>query len=535
MKKNTEFFTFELSEAGIDAVSDKIRAFLSSHKFNKQEIIRYTLSIEEILLKYTEQPQHPESFTLALGTKYFNPFISLEIKGAAFNAYAGAGPEQDALSESILSRLGLAPEYIYKGQTNIYQFRFRKKRANPVIGLLISLTAAVIVGLLGKLLPDVTREFVLTNFFDRLHGAFLNILGCMASPMIFLSVTWGFYGIGDAATLKRIGNRLMLRYAGTLTVCVLIGAAICLPIMHPAFSTSDGIGGISALFAMLFDIIPSDIISPFMSGNTLQIIFMAMIFGIALLFLGQKTRSVAVAIEQINYIIQFIIEFITKLVPYFTFIVIVGMIWSNTASIFGDLQSLFLVFILAVLVTQILFLLFTSILNRANPLSLLKKGLPTLIIALTTASSAAAFGFNINACKNEYGIDESISSFGIPLGMVLFKPNTAICYMVTAVFFAKMYSVEISVSWIIIMLFSAVILAIATQPIPGGSLAAYTVLFSQLGIPAEAIAIALACDALFDFISTGFNQFSLPLCLLNQASKSGLVDRSVLQKQAKNR
>lgn len=81
------------------------------------------------------------------------------------------------------------------------------------------------------------------------------------------------------------------------------------------------------------------------------------------------------------------------------------------------------------------------------------------------------------------------------------------------------------------MIFSAGILAIATPPIPGGAITAYTVLFSQLGIPAEAIAVALACDTILDFICTGGDQFMIPFAILNQANRLGLVNKDILKRK----
>ena len=130
------------------------------------------------------------------------------------------------------------------------------------------------------------------------------------------------------------------------------------------------------------------------------------------------------------------------------------------------------------------------------------------------------------------GISNTISSFGIPLGIVALKPATAINYVTAALFFASFYHVEISATWIVMLIFSVGILAIATPPIPGGAMTAYTVLFTQLGIPAQAIAVALACDALFDFIDTGFDQFTLPLVMLPQANKLGMVDKNILRSKA---
>lgn len=51
------------------------------------------------------------------------------------------------------------------------------------------------------------------------------------------------------------------------------------------------------------------------------------------------------------------------------------------------------------------------------------------MLALTTASSAATFESNMTICKKEFGIDNSMASFGVPLGTVLFKPNSALYYL----------------------------------------------------------------------------------------------------------
>ena len=134
----------------------------------------------------------------------------------------------------------------------------------------------------------------------------------------------------------------------------------------------------------------------------------------------------------------------------------------------------------------------------------------------------------MTACRKGYGISDTVTSFGIPLGMVTFKPATAICLLTTSLVFSEAYGVEISPAWFVVMIFTVTMLTLATPPVPGGALTAYTVLLTQLGIPSEALALALACDVVIDFFSTGFNQFLLPFALLNQASRLGMVDRKIL-------
>ena len=531
MKQQDQSFEAALCAETIDACSDRVRMFLAGRKLPKRDIVRYTMTIEELLLKASETAPPETSIRLQTGIRFFRPFVSLEITGSAQNIYTEDSAAHGMFGDRILKNLGLSPEYTYTGGRNTYYFRLPKKRLSPFISLIIALAAAFAVGFGGFLLPETLRDVLLNDLMTPLHDTFLHILGCIAGPMVFLSVAWGIYGIGDAATFKRIGKKMILGYSATVYVAVILIGTLCIPLCRLQFTEQLGSSSaFSELFSMLLGIIPENIFSPFVNGNTLQIIFLAIVIGIAMLFLGQKTNAVAKAVEQINYIVQFLIEFISKLVPYFIFIVLVKIIWSDAASIFLKVGKVFAVFGFTALLVTCGIVGYTALRNRVNPLLLIRKGLPTLLIAITTASSAAAFGTNMNACRKQYGIHDSVCSFGVPLGMVAFKPLTALCFLSTSLIFAEMYKIPVSASWIVLMMITVGILALATPPIPGGALTAYTVLFTQLGIPAEALAIALACDTLFDFVSTGFDQFLLPMALLNQSGKLGLVDYETLRK-----
>lgn len=124
----------------------------------------------------------------------------------------------------------------------------------------------------------------------------------------------------------------------------------------------------------------------------------------------------------------------------------------------------------------------------------LKKVFPVFMIGLTTASSAAAFLENRKVCAEKLGIDKKIVNIGVPLGQVVFMPGFSILYFVMGICMAEIYGVKISPVWLITALIIAVVLAVATPPIPGGALACYTILLLQLEIPAQAIAIAVAIN-----------------------------------------
>lgn len=534
MKIGNETYEAPLSPELVDELSEKIRSFIKENKLSKTDGNRFALAAEEVLLESLQNDGAGTIVTFETGSKFLRPYFSISIKGKAQNLFAAKKGTQSAFANGIINTIGLYPEYEYSSNNNIYTFSVKRKKKNQFLILAVTILLALIVGTAGMLLPDLLRAQLLNEVLIPVHDTFLNILGAIAGPMIFLSVAWGIYGVGDAATLKVVGKRLMSGYIGAVAVSVIIAAAICVPVFTVQFSNAgSNLSEFSAIFDTLLGIFPKNIFSPFVDGNTLQIIFLGIIIGIAMLFLGQKTTAVAKAIEQINYVVQFLAEVISKLVPFFIFIVLVEMIWSDSLKIFSDVYKLFVVFIGLVLIFTIGFILYTSLRVHVKPLTLAGKGLPTLLIALSTASSAAALASNLKATKEEYGIDETINSFGVPLGMVTYKVSTALNYLVMTFFFAEMYNVEISVAWILTAIFSSIILAVATPTIPGGALASYTVLFLQLGIPQNALVIALACDTIFDFIATGTDQFMMPFALLIQARKLGLVDEKILNKEPK--
>ena len=191
---------------------------------------------------------------------------------------------------------------------------------------------------------------------------------------------------------------------------------------------------------------------------------------------------------------------------------------------------MFIIFLCSVIAFVTCTIIYVAVRSKISPWLLVKKGIPTLVIAITTASSAAAFGTNLSSCQKKFGIKNMVASFGVPLGMVVFKPSSALSYIATVLIFTEIYGVEVSVSWFITLFVSVFFLSIATPPIPGGAMTTYVIMFLQFGIPQDALAIALACDALFDFLATGMDQFLMPIILMNSVSRIGLVDRAKLEK-----
>ena len=129
---------------------------------------------------------------------------------------------------------------------------------------------------------------MITPVFDT----FMGLLSAFASPLIFLSVAGSIYNIGDIATLGKVGKRMISRFLWmTLIFTTVFGIAI-LPLFPLAGSGSSSFR-LSELLEMVLGIVPDNFFTPFLEGNPLQIIFLAVLAGMAMLILGNRAAIVS--------------------------------------------------------------------------------------------------------------------------------------------------------------------------------------------------------------------------------------------------
>ncbi len=525
---------YKLSPETIDRIAAEIETMCAGYKMDRTSAIRYRISVEESLDIWMNRLGTGCTVYLEERKKLFKTYIEISAEGSRVNPYQLESLEFNGESrESMLLRIGLIPAYYYRNNINVLAFSMKKKAVNPLVMLLAVILTAIAVGFAGKyLVPAGIITSLSENVIGPIEDTFFGVLSCIAGPMIFLSVAWGIYGIGDVYTLGSIGKKLLLFFLKVVFLFTLAGT-VFYPLLGPAITSGEvHQSQFGKIFQMLLDIFPHNIVSPFMEGNTLQIILLAFLIGLSMIFLGQRTDIVAVAVEQINLIINFLMDFISKLVPFFVFIVLVQIIWSDSFSVLTQVWKFAIVFLIAAVLFMAVNFAYVCMKNKITFMYMIKACLPSFMIAITTASSSASFESVMSTCQKKLGITNSLSSFGVPFGMVIFKPFTAMYYLLFCFYFASVYHVQVSFGWIVIAIIIAAISAVATPPIPGGAAATYTLLFLQLGIPSEALAVALAVDMIFDFILTSSDMTALQLELFHISGKVNM--RKSLQKPANN-
>ena len=501
---------YKLNEISIDAACEAADEFLVSKKTNSRDRIRTKLSIEEVLLNYMSIFGTDAEFSMDFGDGFSKNRIRLTVPGRSVDPFnpTGTASDEDRLMENALTRMGMHPRWKYLRGANTVIITLTKKALPEWGKLLIAITAAIVMGLLFRVLPADLSMTLQQDIIAPPLQTFLGFLNAIAGPMMFLSIVWGIYSIGDASTFSELGRHICVRFLLYLCIMTVLVALISLSFFSFKSGSVQGGNQLSALYQMVLDIVPANLFTPFSRGNTLQILFVGTMIGITMLVIGRDTQTVADLTEQLGFIIEGMMGFITRLIPVFVF----GSLLIIIAS--SDLGSLAAggKFFVWSLVGCLLMMLFHTILAcvkmRISPLALWKKALPTFIIAITTASSSAAFTANLNTCTEDLGVSQRLANFGVPFGQILYKPSVSVLFLSAAASVAESSGTEVSITWYITAVVICIILSIAAPPVPGGMAASFTILFAQLSLPASDLGIILSLTSILDFVATATNIFT---------------------------
>ena len=521
--------TLHFSNSSIDLACEEVGNFLSKAGVDRREALRIKLTFEEVLLEYQDRFGVDATYRLKCINRLSAIRIEIEVSGEQFNPLEIENDDR-ALINGLLAGIGLAPSYSYKNGKNYIVFTPKKKPMSGTVKMLVAIALSVISGLLLTLLPDEARSNLSEHLLTPVTDLFFGAIAAVSGPFIFLSVLGSISSMGNTETLGKIGKKMIGAILGYMTVAGL-GLTLIATLFYKV--TLGGVAGsdFTKVLEVIYNIVPTNIFEPFINGNSLQIIFIAVIFGIAMLMLSSKISGVFSAVEQLSALVQTVMSVVLEALPFALFVIFTNMIVSGTIrDLLGSYKMILIIFLLvAVYLTAMV--LWISLRMKISPVLLVRKALPTFLVALTTASSAAAFSTNIKDANEKLGIDKKLVDFGIPLGQVLFKMSEFAMFIPIVLTFAEKYGIPITPVWLILAYITVWLISFAVPPVAGGAIMGFTVVFTQLGLPLEAMAIAIALNSITDFPLTAMNVTGWQLTMIDVADSLDMLDKEVLLKK----
>lgn len=365
---------------------------------------------------------------------------------------------------------------------------------------------------------------------------FIRLMQMLVVPLVFCSLICGSMAIGDTKTLGKVGVKTIGFYLVTtaLAVCVALGSAL---LINPGLGLDmDAVqkGTVSSsteatsLVDTLLNIIPKNPVQSMANGDMLPIIVFALFVGIMLAKLGTRGSVVANFFSQFNDVMMEMTMAIMKIAPIGVFCLIARTFATVGFSAFAPMLKYMgnvtlALAIQCLIVYQILLFVFT----RLNPLKFIKKFLPVMGFAFSTATSNATIPMSIDTLSKKMGVSKQISSFTIPLGATINMDGTSIMQGVAVVFIAQAYGIPLTMGNLATVVVTATLASIGTAGVPSVGLVTLAMVLNSVGLPTEGIALIMGIDRILDMLRTVVNITGDAVCTTIIARQQGAFKKEV--------
>ena len=399
-----------------------------------------------------------------------------------------------------------------------------------------TLPVQMVLGLvLGVLVGSLVSTETAALWFRPLGQLFITLIRMVVVPLVLATIIAGAAGIHDLSKLGRVASKTLAYYFLTTGIAVAIGLFVA-NIMQPGIGLNLSTEGLRAkeitppsIVQTLLNIVPMNPIEALATGNLLQVIFFAVIFGFALSSLGESGRPLLHIFELLGDVMLRMTNMVMLYAPVGVFGLIVFTVSQHGLSVLLPLGKLILVAAVASLLHVSLCYLPLVLCLVKIPLLRFFHGIAEpWIIAFTTCSSAAALPANLQAARR-LGASKSVASFSIPLGNTINMDGTAIYIGIASVFAAEIYGISLTLNDQITVIILGLLASIGSAGVPGAVLIMISLVFTQINIPLEAIALIAGIDRILDMFRTSTNVLGDALGALVVSRLEGDLDTDPLE------
>lgn len=405
------------------------------------------------------------------------------------------------------------------------------KRIPQYVLILLGLASGVVFAFLS-LKFRLPSSFTL-HYIKPFGIVFLNLLKLPAVPVIFSSLVVGVASIESTSRVSRMGAKTLVLYTCTTAIAVVLGLFIS-NLVQPGASFPESVRQkLMTLYAekvhidsqvvqthnplaFIADLVPDNFFKPFTHNrNLLQIIIIAIIFGIAMLRVGKDKRdSVIRFFVSMNEILMGVMKLSMTLAPIGVFSLVASMLIEvlDTSSSDGMLDLIYSLieyaFSTILGLSTMLFMVYPFLLKIFTEIRISKffRGIfPAQLVAFTTSSSAASLPIMIENLEKNLKISERVSRFVLPLGASINMDGSAMYLGITISFIAQALGVELSIAEQLSIVIYVTLSSIGVGGVPGAAIVTTTILLQLLHLPAAGIALVLIPERILDMCRTVVN------------------------------
>lgn len=356
-----------------------------------------------------------------------------------------------------------------------------------------------------------------SNWISPLGTIFIKLLKLIAVPLILASLIKGISDLKDISKLASIGFKTICTYVVTTVIAITIGLLL-VNSLNPGKGVSEAtISKLSTAYAnnssvqaklseanrqqqgkpldFVVDMIPENAFTAL--GNNklmLQVIFIALFLGIALLLVHEKeAKPLKAFFDSLNHVILKMVDLIMLSAPYAVFALLANVVVSSADPelLYALLYYAFVV-VLGLLLMVVFYLLLVALVTKKNPFWFLKQISPAQLLAFSTSSSAATLPVTMERVEEHIGVDKEVSSFVLPVGATINMDGTSLYQAVAAVFIAQALHFDLTFSDQLTIVLTALLASIGSAAVPGAGMVMLVIVLESIGFPSDKLAIGLA-------------------------------------------
>ena len=371
---------------------------------------------------------------------------------------------------------------------------------------LVTIVMATLGVMVGLYLPDLATSL------EFLGKIFIHLLKMLIIPLVVTSV---FLAIAKlkGPDLKRLGLGTTAYYFLTSAMAAITGLLVASAFQ---FQAADGFSFQHYDPSKLASVSFGDIATSFFSGNffnalsegnIVQIVVFTIIVSLASLKIEAGKRKTLIEFsEAIQDLMAQVIAWIVKIAPIGIFSLIAAIVVKTETKVFQGLGSLFLAISVAAVVHAFFSLpAIAFFIGRFNPLKFFIQVREALILALTTASSAATLPVSQRVLEEKADVSKETAGFILPLGATLNMDGSALYQSLVVIFLGEYSGMDLTIYQQSLIFIFVMTSAAGTAGIPGGGLMMVGAVMQMTGIPLELIGIYLLVDRFWDYPITMIN------------------------------
>lgn len=420
------------------------------------------------------------------------------------------------------------------------------KKITLVAQIGIGMALGIVLGLIA--VATGAGSFVI-DWVKPFGTIFVKMLKLIAIPLILVSLIDGISNLTDMAKLSRIGGKTVGLYLITTVLAITLALGIANLINPGTYLPEDKREELREKFApdalskqasaddvkgggpldLLVDIVPDNIFGAVAdNGNMLQVIFFAIIFGIAMIMTpAREMTPVKAFFNGTNAVILRMVDIIMRYSPVGVLALLAGLIVdvagddpAGAIELFKALgvYGLSVLFGLAFMVF-VFYPTIITIFTRVKYKDFFKGIFPAQLLAFSTSSSAATLPVTMDQVRKKLGVSEEVASFVLPMGATINMDGTSIHQAISAVFIAVAFGHDLTLADQLTIVLTATLSSIGAAAVPGAGLIMLVIVLGAIGVDPAGLALIIALDRPLDMCRTVVN-------VTGDATVSMLIARS---------